>query len=124
MASVPRVWDSIMGSVYRNIKAQSSLKQALFNIIADDVIFAITKHEELVDPSLSLDALIWRLFHEESEVRVQPSVRLSRGCRCSIDHYREVLARFPEEDRVDMRDEAGNIVVDCAFCSRLFTIDA
>lgn len=80
------------------------------------------RHEELVDADLSLEMLAWRLFHEEPEVRVLPSARLERGCRCSVAHYEQVIAKFPEEDRVAMRDEAGLIVVDCAFCSRLFEI--
>jgi len=80
------------------------------------------RHEELVDADLSLEMLAWRLFHEEPEVRVLPGARLERGCRCSVVHYEQVIAKFPEEDRVAMRDEAGLIVVDCAFCSRLFEI--
>jgi molecular chaperone Hsp33 len=80
-----------------------------------------TRHAELVDPGLSLDALLWRLFHEE-QVRVLQGARISRGCRCTIEHYEKVLARFPEADRADMRDENGVIVVDCAFCSRQFGI--
>ena len=80
------------------------------------------RDEELLDPELSCEALIWRLFHEEREVRVQDSARLSRGCRCSVVHFEEVLARFPKEDRRDMRDENGIIRVDCAFCSRVFPI--
>jgi molecular chaperone Hsp33 len=44
-------------------------------------------------------------------------------CRCSIVHFEEVLARFPKEDRRDMRDENGIILVDCAFCSREFAIE-
>ncbi|MEQ1542709.1 MAG: Hsp33 family molecular chaperone HslO [Novosphingobium sp.] len=82
------------------------------------------RHEELVDPDLSLEALVWRLFHEEGEVRVEAGGPLSRGCRCSVSHYEAVIARFPEADRLDMRDESGLIVVDCAFCSRLFEISA
>ena len=83
-----------------------------------------TRHDELVDVDLSLEGLIWRLFHEEQEVRIEPFGQLSRGCRCSIEHYQSVLAQFPEEDRIDMRNEEGLIVVDCAFCSRLFEITA
>ena len=86
-------------------------------ILADTV-----KPEELIDPGLSLEGLVWRLFHEEPEVRVQASVPLSRGCRCSTVHFEEVLSRFPKEDRRDMRDENGIILVDCAFCSREFAI--
>ncbi len=87
------------------------------------ILAGSTRHDELVDPTLSLDALIWRLFHEEREVRVQKGSSIMRGCRCTIEHYRDVLSRFPEEERVDMRNEAGQIVVDCAFCSRLFSIE-
>ncbi|HNJ48326.1 MAG TPA: Hsp33 family molecular chaperone HslO, partial [Novosphingobium sp.] len=88
------------------------------------VLAGSTRHDELVDPDLSLEALIWRLFHEEGEVRVLPGAPLTRGCRCSIEHYQAVLAKFPEEDRAEMRNEAGLVVVDCAFCSRLFEISA
>jgi molecular chaperone Hsp33 len=77
---------------------------------------------ELLDPGLSPEALVWRLFHEEREIRVQPTATLTRGCRCSVVHFEEVLARFPKEDRRDMRDEHGIIRVDCAFCSREFPI--
>ncbi len=77
---------------------------------------------ELVDPDLSLPDLLWRLFHEEREVRVQPLAAVSRGCRCSVVHFEDVLARFPKEDRRDMRDDNGVILVDCAFCSREFAI--
>ncbi len=79
--------------------------------------------EELVDPELSLEALIWRLFHEEREVRVLQGDAIARGCRCSVVHFEEVLARFPKEDRKEMRDEKGIIRVDCAFCSREFLIE-
>lgn len=82
------------------------------------------RHDELLDPALSLEAIVWRLFHEEEEVRIQRGAQIARGCRCSIEHYEEVLERFPEEDRADMRDDQGVILVDCAFCSRQFAIAA
>jgi molecular chaperone Hsp33 len=78
---------------------------------------------ELVDPELSLEALLWRLFHEEGEVRVLKGDTIVRGCRCSVVHFEEVLARFSKEDRKEMRDENGIIRVDCAFCSREFLIE-
>ena len=82
------------------------------------------RHDELVDASLSLEALAWRLFHEEREVRVEVLDGLSRGCRCSPDYYRSVLNRFPEEDRAAMREADGRVAIDCAFCSRQFRIEA
>lgn len=87
------------------------------------VLSASTTDEELVDPGLGLDALVWRLFHEEREVRVVAGDPVTRGCRCSIVHFEEVLARFPKEDRMEMRDASGIIRVDCAFCSREFLVE-
>ncbi|WP_284123736.1 Hsp33 family molecular chaperone HslO [Parerythrobacter aestuarii] len=80
------------------------------------------RHEELLDEALTMEALVWRLFHEEDEVRIEQGAQLTRGCRCSVEHYESVLGRFPEAERAEMRDESGNILVDCAFCSRQFAI--
>ena len=86
------------------------------------VMAGSTRHEELIDPALSLEALVWRLFHEEPEIRVEQLAPLSRGCRCTSEHYRSVLARFPEEERAEMRGDDGLVAVDCAFCSKVFRI--
>jgi len=86
------------------------------------VMASSIRHEELLDTTIPLEALVWRLFHEEDEVRVFPGAPISRGCRCSVEHYQSVIAQFPEEERAEMRNEAGDILVDCAFCSKVFTI--
>lgn len=80
------------------------------------------RHDELLDGSLTMEGIVWRLFHEEDEVRIDRGAPLSRGCRCSAAHYENVLSRFPEDERAEMRNDDGNIVVDCAFCSRQFAI--
>lgn len=79
-------------------------------------------HDELLDPKLSLEAIVWRLFHEEGEIRIQTGNTLSRGCRCSADYYTSVIARFPEDQRAEMRNDAGLISVDCAFCAKTFEL--
>ena len=81
------------------------------------------KAEELTDPELPLDDLIWRLFHEEEEVRTLPGLSLSRGCRCDPAYVRSVIARFPEDERKAMVGDDGMIRVDCAFCSSSFAIE-
>ena len=77
---------------------------------------------ELVDSALPLENLLWRLFHEEEEVRILSTIPLSKGCRCSLEYVREVIARFGPEEREQMVDDDGFISVDCEFCSRLFPI--
>ena len=78
--------------------------------------------DELADPELSLETLIWRLFNEEDEVRVLAETPIRSGCRCSPEHIASVLAQFPPEDRAAMADENGVISVDCAFCAISFPI--
>ena len=80
------------------------------------------KPKELTDPTLALDDLIWRLFHEEEEVRTLPAMKLGRGCRCDPDYVRSVIARFPADEREAMVGDDGLIRVDCAFCSSSFAI--
>jgi molecular chaperone Hsp33 len=87
------------------------------------ILAGSVKPEELTDPSLPLDDLLWRLFHEEDEVRTLGAIPLRRGCRCDPDYVRSVLARFPAEEREAMVGEDGLIRVDCQFCSSSFPIE-
>ena len=79
-------------------------------------------HDELLDPKLSMEGIVWRLFHEENEILIQPGASLQRGCRCNVDYYESVIARFPKEEQAGMRNDDGVIEVDCAFCSRTFAL--
>ena len=86
------------------------------------VLAGSVKDEELTDPSLPLDDLVWRLFHDEEEVRTLEPVALRRGCRCDPDYVKSVIARFPPEEQAAMVGEDGFIRVDCAFCATDFPI--
>jgi molecular chaperone Hsp33 len=87
------------------------------------VLAGSVKPEELTDRTLALDDLLWRLFHEEAEVRTLDPVALSKGCRCSPDYIASVLARFPAEEQRQMAGENGLIRVDCEFCATSFPIN-
>jgi molecular chaperone Hsp33 len=86
------------------------------------ILAETVKAGELTDQALPLDMLLWRLFHEEEEVRLLQTAALSKGCRCNLDHIRGVIARFGAEERAEMVDGDGFISVDCEFCSRVFPI--
>lgn len=87
-----------------------------------ETLASTISHDELLDPGLSMDAILWRLFHEEEEIRIQPGASLSRGCRCSAEYYEAVIARFPKDEQAAMRNDQGVIEIDCAFCSRQFAL--
>ena len=71
--------------------------------------------KELLDGSLSLQDLLFRLFHEGG-VRVFDPVPMANGCRCSEDKLRQVLANFSADDLKHMADDDGLITMTCEFC--------
>ncbi|MBX6426207.1 MAG: Hsp33 family molecular chaperone [Variibacter sp.] len=76
---------------------------------------------ELIDPALSHERLIYRLFHERG-VRVFRSVALAAECSCSHRKIMDMLRRFSSGDRAYMV-ENGAISVTCEFCNRTYVID-
>jgi molecular chaperone Hsp33 len=69
---------------------------------------------ELLDRTLHLNSLIFRLFHEE-QIRVFAPSAVRRGCRCSAERVERVLRSIPVEELDDLRID-GDIVVTCEFC--------
>jgi molecular chaperone Hsp33 len=70
---------------------------------------------ELLDPMLSSEELLFRLYHEDG-VTVYPAIQLERHCTCSRDTVMNMLQRFSPQERADMV-ENGAIKVTCEFCS-------
>jgi molecular chaperone Hsp33 len=76
---------------------------------------------ELLDPNLSGERLLYRLYHEDGVI-AYPATPLSRYCSCSRDAITRMLGRFPAADRADMVSD-GEIAVTCEFCSTLYRVD-
>jgi molecular chaperone Hsp33 len=70
---------------------------------------------ELIDPALSSERLVYRLFHERG-VRVFNSVAVAAQCSCSRENVEGMLRTFSQEDR-DYMVEDGAISVTCEFCN-------
>jgi len=73
---------------------------------------------ELIDPTLSGERLLYRLFHERG-VRVFKPVPLQARCSCSRDAVSSMLKSFEAKDRAEMVKE-GKVVVTCEFCSSVY----
>jgi molecular chaperone Hsp33 len=71
---------------------------------------------ELVDPTLSSERLLFRLFHERG-VKVFSSQPVHDACRCSRHGIDAMLRRFSPQERTDMIGDDGKIGVTCEFCS-------
>lgn len=77
---------------------------------------------ELVDPQVSSERLLYRLFHERG-VRVFEPHALHERCRCSRERIIAMMRNFSAEDRRDMIGDDGRIGVTCEFCSRAYDLD-
>jgi molecular chaperone Hsp33 len=73
---------------------------------------------ELIDPSLSGERLLYRLFHERG-VRVFSPLNLHAQCSCSRDAVYAMLKSFAPKDRAEMVKD-GKVVVTCEFCSSVY----
>jgi molecular chaperone Hsp33 len=73
---------------------------------------------ELIDPDLSGERLLFRLFHERG-VRVFKPLTLQAKCSCSRDAVSAMLKSFAPKDRADMVKD-GKVVVTCEFCSSVY----
>ncbi len=85
-------------------------------------LFATVGEDELIDPTISPETLLWRLFHEEG-VRLFEPTPLRAFCRCSPDRVFGMLAAFPPEDRAEMVEADGRMRVTCEYCSRVYSVD-
>lgn len=86
--------------------------RALFGTLADD---------ELIDPTVTPEVLLFRLFHEDG-VRLEDARALKAQCRCSADRIGAVLSSFEPEERADMVEADGKIHVTCEYCGTLYRL--
>src|SRR5271156_811183 len=73
---------------------------------------------ELIDPDLSGERLLYRLFHERG-VRVFKPLALKAQCSCSREAVASMLKSFEPKDRAEMVKD-GKVEVTCEFCSSVY----
>ena len=73
-----------------------------------------TQADELLDPSVSAETLLYRLYHEDG-VRVFNELPVMAQCPCSADKISAVLSRYTENELADMVQD-GAVTVTCEFC--------
>lgn len=78
--------------------------------------------KELLDPELSPNELLFRLFHDE-KVRVFEPKPLIKECRCSEERVETVLSMMSDDD-LEYMVKDGQISMKCEFCSHEYLYDA
>lgn len=83
------------------------------------ILAETVEDHELLDPMLTAEQLLIRLFHEEG-VRAYSAIPIEERCRCSKERIGNMLAQFPRQELADMTEEDGRIRVTCEFCSTVY----
>ncbi|MDX0966047.1 Hsp33 family molecular chaperone [Sinorhizobium medicae] len=78
--------------------------------------------DELTDPTVGTERLLYRLFHERG-VRVYEPQAVYDRCSCSREKIRDVLTGLGDED-IESSVEDGLIKVTCEFCSTTYRFEA
>ena len=82
-------------------------------------LFRTVTDSELLDPNLSQEALLYRLFHE-SGVRVVDTAVVKARCKCSRERLERTLQSFNKTALKDMA-EFGVINANCEFCDTTYS---
>jgi molecular chaperone Hsp33 len=88
---------------------------------ARSLVDTVEDHE-LLDPALSSEQLLYRLFHERG-VRVFEDQRVHEQCRCSRERILSMLKSFTPEERASMVGDDGKIGITCEFCSTHYEVE-
>jgi len=86
------------------------------------ILAATVEDHELLDPTLTPERLLYRLFAEEG-VRAFPAVNLIEHCRCSRERVSALLGSFGAAELEDMREPDGAISVTCEFCNAKYRFE-
>jgi molecular chaperone Hsp33 len=86
------------------------------------ILFATLSEDELVDPRVAPETLLFRLFHEDG-VRLFPAKPLFAFCRCTQARVAGMLGAFPAADIEAMIEGDGRIHVTCEYCSREYALE-
>lgn len=82
------------------------------------ILMHSTTDAELVDPALTNERLLYRLFHEDG-VRVFPGHPIAFGCRCSRDRLAGVLIQYSRPVLEELLHD-GHISGSCEFCNETY----
>jgi molecular chaperone Hsp33 len=82
------------------------------------ILMSSSTSKELVDPALSPETLLFRLFHEEG-VRAYAKRPLAAKCRCSRERVETMLRALDRADIADMTVD-GKVLVTCEFSSAVY----
>ena len=85
------------------------------------LLIETVEDHELIDPMLTSEELLYRLFHESGVVAFEAET-ITAQCRCTRDRILSMIKGFPPTERREMIADDGMISVTCEFCSTRYDV--
>lgn len=85
------------------------------------LLIETVEDHELIDPMLTSEELLYRLFHESGVVAFEAET-ITAQCRCTRDRILSMIKGFPPSERREMIADDGMISVTCEFCSTRYDV--
>lgn len=85
-------------------------------------LFGTLTDAELIDPQLSQNKLLYRLFHEEG-VGIVETHKITGECRCSRERLENTIKGFDRAALEEMAEDGQTIKANCEFCATDYIFD-
>lgn len=119
-ADAPPLWRG-SGALIQRIAADDARGDPGEDWTRATLLFGTVTDEELIDPDLPADRLLYRLFHEEG-VRMLEPAPLADECTCDEERLTAVMKQFPADELQDLVEPDGFLHARCQFCARNYLI--
>ena len=85
------------------------------------LLMETTEAHELIDPQLTTDRLLYRLYHEDGATAYEPTP-VTCACHCTRERIVSMLKGLDPAELAESVED-GEIVVNCEFCSKRYVFD-
>ncbi len=85
------------------------------------LLFVTLSDEELLDPALGPQHVLYRLFHQDG-VRMGAPNKLGDVCSCDEARLTQIMRQFPEHELQGLVEPDGFLHARCQFCARSYRI--
>lgn len=103
------------GMMIQKIADDETREDAAQPWLTAQTLFKTLTDAELIDPELSTERLLFRLFHEDG-VRIVETREVNAQCRCSRERLLDTFKSF-DKAAIDDMAEDGVITAKCEFCA-------
>lgn len=115
----PAYWKA-RGIIIQKIATEALSEEDKDSWQTAEALLSTASDEELADPNLSSEQLLFRLFHE-LEPHLGDATPIFQTCSCSDEKVGGFISTLDDAQKEELRTEMGVIEVTCEYCGTSYT---